>query len=150
ARDGQVAWLFGTAGHDDGVEFSLQRFGGAYTQAIRRVGFVTDIGGCLKLYAFGFELAQAAVDVHLFHFEIGNAVAQQAADTAAFFKDGDAVSGACQLLGAGQSGRARADDSHFFASAELRRLGAYPAFLPAAFDNGVLNRFDTDRIIVDV
>src|SRR5690606_31837882 len=69
---------------------------------------------------------------------------------AAFFKDGDAVSGACQLLGAGQSGRARADDSHFFASAELRRLGAYPAFLPAAFDNGVLNRFDTDRIIVDV
>src|SRR5690606_31209768 len=85
-----------------------------------------------------------------FQLEVGDAVAQQAADAAAFLKYGHAVSGARQLLRAGQSGGAGADDGDFLAGAALGWLGTHPAFLPAALDDGVLDGLDADGVVVDV
>ena len=51
-----------------------------------------------RTYALGLHLLEAAVDNVLFQLEVGNAVAQQAADAVIFLIDGDRVSGAAQLL----------------------------------------------------
>ena len=50
---------------------------------------------------------RAPVDQMLFHLEVGDAVAQQAADPVVLLEQGDAVAGAGELLGAGHAGRAR-------------------------------------------
>ena len=51
----------------------------------------------------------APVDVVLLHLEVGDAVAQQAADAIVALEHGDVVTGARQLLSAGEPGRPRAD-----------------------------------------
>jgi hypothetical protein len=43
--------------------------------------------------------------VALLHLELGDAVAQQAADAVGALVDGDGVSGAGELLGGGEAGR---------------------------------------------
>ena len=57
-------------------------------------------------HAFGFHLADAAVDQMLFHLEVGNAVTQQSADAVGFFEQGHGMAGARQLLGARHAGGA--------------------------------------------
>ena len=54
--------------------------------------------------------SHAAVDQVLFHLEVGNAVAQQAADAVGLLEQRRRMAGARQLLGAGQARRAGADD----------------------------------------
>ena len=56
------------------------------------------------------HLVQPPVEVLLLHLELGDAVAQQAADLVGALVDRDRVAGAGQLLGGGQAGRAGADD----------------------------------------
>jgi len=66
---------------------------------------------CGRRTPSAFHLRDAAVDEVLLHLEIGNAVAQQAADAFAFFSNTvHVVAGARQLLRAGEARRARADD----------------------------------------
>ena len=60
--------------------------------------------------ALGLHLRDAAVDVALLHLEVGDAVAQQAAGLGVLLVDVDVVAGAGELLGAGEAGRAGADD----------------------------------------
>ena len=60
----------------------------------------------------GLHLLEPAVEVPLLHLEVGDAVAEQAADPVGALEDGDRVAGPGELLGAGQPGRARADDRH--------------------------------------
>ena len=57
---------------------------------------IVDTG--LELDALGFHLLQPTVDDPLFHFEIGNTVAQQAADAIGLLKERDAMARARQLL----------------------------------------------------
>ena len=57
----------------------------------------------------------------LFEFEVGDAVAHQAADRVVALVDDDGVSGAGQLLGAGESGRSGADDGHGHVGQAVRR-----------------------------
>ncbi len=59
--------------------------------------------------ALALHLLKPAVDHALFHFEIGDAIAQQAADSVVLLEHGDVVPGARQLLGAGQTRRAGTD-----------------------------------------
>ena len=71
--------------------------------------------------------ASRAVDVLLLQLEVGDAVAQQAADRVVALVDGDRVAGPGQLLGGGQPGRAGADHGHRLAGRRRRRLRARPA-----------------------
>jgi hypothetical protein len=66
-----------------------------------------------EAHALRLHLLDAAVDQALFHLEVGNAVAQQAADAVALLEHRHLVAGARQLLGGGQAGGAGADDATF-------------------------------------
>ena len=60
-----------------------------------------------ELDALGLHLLDAAVDQVLFHLEVGDAVAQQAADAVALLEQRHGVAGAGELLGAGEARRGR-------------------------------------------
>ena len=79
---------------------------------------------------FGFHLLEPTVEVSLLHLEVGDAVAEQAADAVGALEDGDRVAGAGELLGAGQPGGAGADDRHRLAGQDLGRLRDDPALVP--------------------
>ena len=85
---------------------------------------------------FGLHLFQTAVDQMLLHLEIGDAVAEQAADAVGFLEDGDPVAGAAELLRGGEAGGSGADYRDAFAGADCGRLGMDPAFVKGAVDDG--------------
>ena len=82
-----------------------------------------DVDARAEDHALGPHLLDAAVDQRLLHLEVGDAVAEQAADAVALLEHGDRVAGAGQLLGAGQARRPRADHGHAPAG-RRRRAGA--------------------------
>ena len=154
ARDRQVARLLGAAGQQHRVELGLQALG-----ADGFLGPVGDLGALrpladddvgAELDAFGLELLDATVDVALVELEVGNAVAQQAADLVVLLEHGHLMADARQLLGRGQTGRAGADDGDLLAGLDLGRLRLDPAFGPCPVDDRVLDRLDADRVAVDV
>ena len=68
--------------------------------------------------------AQPPVEVALLHLELGDAVAQQAADAVGALEHDDVVAGAGQLLGGGEAGRAGADHGDPLAGLHRRHLRA--------------------------
>src|SRR5690606_208498 len=86
----------------------------------------------------------------LFHLEVGNAVAEQAADAVGLLEHGDGMAGARELLRAGEARRPRADDGDGLAGLARRDLRLDPAFLPAAIDDRARARLDGDRPVDDV
>ena len=122
ARHFEVARQLGAAGQRHRVESAEQR-------VHRDIDADLDLGA--EGDALGLHLRDAAVDQVLFHLEVGDAVAQQAADAVGLFEQRHRVAGARQLLGAGEPGRARAD--HRDALAGLpRRHAAARSSLPAS------------------
>ena len=97
AGNRQLAGLLRAHGQADGIELLPQLFAR---------DIFSDRHTGLELDAFGLHLIQPTVDDPLFHFEIGDAVAQQAADAIGLFEEGDAMAGARELLRGGQPGRA--------------------------------------------
>ena len=97
AEDLQVARLLGAAGQRNRVEFLDQR-------AERHVSPDLDPGA--EFHALGLHLTDTAVDQPLLHFEVGDPVAQQATDAVGLFEQRDPMSGARQLLRAGEPRRA--------------------------------------------
>ena len=71
AGNGQVAGLLGAAAEKDGVEAVGERLDGDID---------ADVGVGLEDDAFGLHLLDAAIDDVLFELEVGNAVAEKAAD----------------------------------------------------------------------
>ncbi|MPM55228.1 hypothetical protein SDC9_102021 [bioreactor metagenome] len=158
ARHWQITRLLGTAGQQHGIELFLQLFG-----CDGFLGPVGDLGalaqpvlGCADkhagadLHAFGSELFCTTVDVRLLHLEVRNAIAQQATDAVVLFEQGHIVTCTCQLLRSRHARRAGANHGDVLASFVLGRLRLDPAFFPGTVDDGVLNRLDTDGIVVDV
>ena len=84
------------------------------------------------------------------HLEVGDAVAQQPADAVGLLEQRDGVPGARQLLRAGHAGRPRADHRDPLAGAPRRDQRHDPALVPAAIDDRAFDRFDRDRVVVDV
>ena len=87
----------------------------------------------------------------LLHLEVGDAVAQQAADAAVLLEHRHRVAGARQLLRRGQAGRAasrRRPPS--CRSCAAGGCGMHPALGPGAVDDGVLDALDAHRVVVDV
>ena len=110
----------------------------------------TDFDAGAERHAFRFHLADAAVNQMLFHFKVGNAVAQQAADAVAFFKQSDVMAGAGQLLGTGHARRARADHGNGLAGFLGRNDRLDPAFFPGTVHDLAFDGFDGDRSFLDV
>lgn len=113
AGDRQVAGDGGT-GRDDDRVVAAAELGG--------VDVLADLHLRTELGAFQAHLLDAAVDVRLLHLELGDAVAQQATDAVRALVDGDGVVSPGQLLGGGESRRARADDRDGLAGKALGRL----------------------------
>ena len=141
ARDRQLARLLGAAGQCDRVELGEQ---------VGRRHVAADMLIDAELDALSPHLLDPAIDVCLFHLEVGNAVAQQPADPVIFLEQHHLVAGARQLLRARHASRAAADDCDALAGFPLRRMRDDPAFFPALVDDEVLDRFDADWIVVDV
>ena len=84
------------------------------------VDVAADDGVGAELGPLRLHLREAPVEVALLHLELGDAVAQQAADTIGPLEHHHLVPGPGQLLGGGQAGRARADHGHPLAGAHRR------------------------------
>ena len=153
----QVARLLGAAGQQHGVE--------VLHQLRSRHGFLGQVGDLgagafarhaahqhagAEGHALGLHLRHALVDVRLVELEVGDAVAQQAADAVVLLEQGHGVAGARQLLRRRQAGRAGADHGDFLAGLTQRRARHHPALGPGAVDDGVLDRLDAHRVVVDV
>ncbi len=102
-----------------------------------------------KLGALGPHLVEAAVEVALLHLELGDAVAQQAAEAVGPLVDDHGVAGPGQLLGGGQAGGAGADDGHRLARAHGGRHRSHPALGPGPVDDRDLDLLDGHRVGVD-
>jgi hypothetical protein len=80
--------------------------------------------------ALGFHLRHARSIRRLVHLEVGDAVAQQAADAAVLLEHRHVVAGARQLLRGGQAGRAGADDGDLLAGLGRRLRHTQPISQP--------------------
>ena len=121
ARDRQVAGLGRAAAEADGVEL-VQELLGRDVHA--------DVDARPEDDPLGLHLLEPAVEEALLHLEVGDAVAEQAADPVVALEDRDGVPGAGELLGAGQAGGAGADDGHRLAGPDLGRLRGRPSPRP--------------------
>ncbi len=88
--------------------------------------------------------------MRLLHLEVGDAVAQQAADAVVLLEDGHVVARARELLGGGESRRAGADDGDLAAGAQRGLLRHDPALVPRAVGDRVLDGLDAHRVVIDV
>ena len=95
------------------------------------------------------HLRDALIEVALLHLELGDAVAQQAADAIGALVDDHRVAGARELLRGREPGRTGADDGDALAREPLGVQRREPAFLPRAVDDLDLDLLDRDRRLVD-
>ena len=108
-----------------------------------------DVGVGAELGALGAHLLDPPLEVPLLHLELGDAVAQQAADAVGALVDDDVVARTRQLLRGGEPGRARADDRDPLARLLRRQDRRDPALGPGAVDDLDLDLLDRDGILVD-
>ena len=139
--DRQVAGGLGAARKRNRV-VALRQLLGAHRLADMRVVVEGD--------AFGLHLLDAPVDVTLLELEVGNAVAKQAAGLGLFFVDMNVVARSRELLGAGETGGAGADNGDRLAGLRRGRLGMDPALGERAVDDRALDRLDRDGRVLDV
>ena len=141
AFDQEVSGNLGSAGHDQDLVVIHQALDG-------------DVDANLEAGAkddpLGLHLLNPAVDDVLFHLEVRNAVAEQAADPVALLEDCHGVPGPGQLLGTSESRRTRAHHGDPLARAARRHLRGDPAFFPTPVDDLAFDRLDGDRRILDV
>ena len=102
-----------------------------------------------ELGALGLHLLEPALEMALLHLELGDAVAQQAADPVGALEHDDVVTGARELLGGGETGRSGADHRDPLARLDRRELGHDPPFVPRPIDDLDLDLLDRDRVGVD-
>ena len=157
ARHRQVTRLLGTARQQHGVKLGLQLLGAdGFLGPVGDLGILTQTilarnqHASANFQAFGHHLLDAAVNQALVELEVGDAVAQQAAHTVVLFKQRHIVTSAHQLLGCGHASGTGANDSYLLAGLRLGRQGLDPAFSPGTVNDGVLNRLDANRFLVDV
>jgi hypothetical protein len=86
----------------------------------------------------------------LLHLEVGDAVAQQAADAVVLLEQRHVMAGARQLLRRRHAGRAGAHHGDLLAGLVLGHARLHPAFVPGAVDDRVFDRLDADGVVVHV
>ena len=95
--------------------------------------------------AFFPQLGEAPVQDGLLHLELGDAVAEQAAEPVVPFVHGDRVARPGELLGRRETGRAGADDRDLLAGGDGRRPRLDLAVVPGDVGDGLLDALDRDR-----
>jgi hypothetical protein len=126
----------GAGGDDDGVVPLAQ---------VRRLEVDADLDARTEAGALRAHLLDTAVDVPLLHLELGDAVAQQAADAVGALVDRDGVARPGELLRGGEAGRAGADDRDRLAGEALGGLRGDVAGLPRLVDDRDLDVLDGHR-----
>ena len=104
----------------------------------------------MEFNAFRPHLGHAPVDQALLHLEVGDAVAEQAADARVLLEHRHVVPGPRQLLGAREAGGAGADHRDSLEGAVAGNVGLDPALGPGAIDDRAFDRLDGDRDVADV
>ena len=137
---GQIARPRGSAGQDDRVELAAQ-FVDRHVDADVRAGLEHD--------PFLGQQVDAPIEDALLELELGNAVAEQAADPVGALEDRDPVARQIELRRCGEASRSRPDDGHPFAGADDRRTRRDPPFIEGAIDDRHFDRFDRHRIAID-
>ena len=138
---GEVARLLRAAGEDEDMIIVHQPIDGD-----RR----PDLDAGAEDHPFRLHLDHAPVDQRLFHLEVGNAVAKQAADAVVLLEHGRRMAHPRELLGAGEAGGAGADDGDPLAAAARAEHRPDPAFAEPAIDDLAFDRLDRHRVVVDV
>ena len=141
SRQFRVARPFGAAGHQHGVVVAGQ---------VRERHGDADIDTMMEGHALCRHLVGAAVDMLLLHLEIGDAVAQQPARLGLALVDMHIMAHARQLLRCGQAGRSGADDGDALSGLLLGNLRLDPAIVPGLVGDGLLDRLDRDRGVLEV
>ena len=138
AVDWQIPALGRTAAEDDRVKLVPQPLGGP-------LAVLADEDAGLELDAFLRQQVHPALDDEfLVQLHVRNAIHQQSADAVLALENGDTVTSLVELIRAGQSRRAGADDGDLLPRADGGDAGDDPAFLPAAVDDGTLVVLDRD------
>src|SRR3990172_2154883 len=122
---------------------------GISSPSLRRFWGGGEADGGAEDDAFGIHLGQPPVQVLLLHLELGDAVAEEAADPVRALEHGDGVAGAGELLGASEAGGPGADDGDGLAGEGVRGLRVPPPLLPGPLDDGQLDLLDGDGVVVD-
>ena len=113
------------------------------------VGRAADVGVRAELGALGLHLAQAAVEDRLLHLELGDAVAEQAADAVGALEHHDLVACTRQLLRCREASGTGSDDGDLLAGAHGRNLRRDPAFFEGTVDDLDFDPLDCDRVLID-
>ena len=140
ARNRQITGLLRTHGQPHRIELRSQLFA--------RDVFPNRHTG-LELDALGFHLFQPTVDDPLFHFEIGNAIAQQAADAIGLLEERDAMTRARQLLRCRHTRRTRPDNGDGLPCLDDGHHRFDVTFVEATIDDIPLDDANRDRVFVD-
>ena len=141
SRNGQVAGLGCSHGEADRVELRAHLVG-VDVEPYVAIGHDFD--------ALGLHLFDTALDVVLLELEVGNPVHQQPADAVGSLVERNRVTGARQLLRAGEARRPRTHHRHTFPTPARGRLRHDPAFSPRMVDDVLLDQLDGDGVVVDV
>ena len=127
-------------GEDDGVDSGRELLEGEVA---------ANLNAGRELDALGLQLLEAAIDHVLVQLEIGDAVAEQAAEAIVALEDGDAVAFAHQLLRGGQTGGPGADHRNPLTRRALRGLRGDPAVLEGLLDDLQFDLLDRDRLVLE-
>lgn len=139
-RNGQIAGNCSPGSNHDGVVTAAQLF----PSHVR-----TDCDAGAEAGAFGLHLLQAAVNLFLLHFEVGDAVAEQAADLVVTFVHGNRVTDAGQLLCNCEACRTGPHHGNRLACEARRRKGMDPVVVEGFINDGNLNLLDGHGRLVD-
>ena len=140
-RHSEIARVFGAAGEQHGVVIALQRLD---------TNILAHMDIAVEGHAFGFHLCHAALDDVFLHFEVGDAVAEQAAGMSVLLVDMHVMAGAAELLCRGEASRSGADDGHALAGLGLRGLRGDPALVERLVCDGAFDGLDGHRLVDDV
>ena len=152
--DGQVSGLLRARAEQHRIKVFLKLL--CTDALLGPIGHLGVLGPCangdrgFKDHALGLHLFNTAINVGLLHLEVWDTVAKQAAHTVIFFKHRHRMTHTRELLCCRQASRTGADHGHFFPRFERGHQGLDPALRPSFIDDGVLDRFDPHRIVVDV
>ncbi len=99
-----------------------------------------------ELDPLGAQLLDPALDEALLDLELRNAEANESAGRLVALVDDHLLTGAHELLRAGETGGPGSDDADAPACANRRRLRDDPAFVPGAIDDRALDLLDRHRV----
>ena len=131
----------GRAGRDDHGVVPLAQ--------VRRLEVAADLDARTEAGALRAHLLDTPVDVPLLHLELGDAVAEEAADAVRALVDRDRVARPRELLRGGQARRARADDRDRLAGETLGDLRGDVPGVPRLVDDRDLDVLDGHGGLVD-